>query len=322
MVVGCGRSGTTLLTVMLDSHPALAMPAETGGFVLEFCGVPVRSSRPAPLLPAVDAEPGAPLGSAAVASMLDELERWDRYRLWGLDRRAVHAAVEASAARTRVDVIRAVYRSYAASQGKDRYGDKTPNHVLHMHTLSRLFPEAVFVHLVRDGRSVALALQEMSFGPSTASQAATYWAQRVNMGRNAGRALGPNRYVEVRYEDLISEPERELRRIVACCGLDFEPAMLRYDQAVQRQLRMSPAPQEDRSLTLPLTSGLRDWRTQMPDADVAAFEMLAGRTLRHFGYYTSAPATKRLAHPHASLRAAGEAARWYCRTLTGRQPVW
>ena len=355
LIVGCGRSGTTLLTVMLDSHPDLAIPAETGGFVLEFCGVRVRSGdrparrsarsahgaaqvpggalRAATLEPwaASHAEPHRPdtvtkvsgaYDDDTIRRLLDEMERWDRYRWWGIDRESAVSGIRSAGARSRTDVVRGVYAEYARSQGKHRYGDKTPNHVLHMTTLADLFPEAVFVHLVRDGRSVALALRDTSFGPRTITEAATYWTQRVNAGRAAGHALGERRYLEVRYEDLVADPERSLRRITALIDLDFDPRMLDYAAAANRQLDMSPKPAEDRSLSLPLTPGLRDWRASMPPPDAAAFELLAGRTLRRHGYPLSGSPVRHGASPQVSVPAALHALRWHGRSLAGRLPTW
>ncbi|MDA8269778.1 MAG: sulfotransferase [Actinomycetota bacterium] len=355
LIVGCGRSGTTLLTVMLDSHPDLAIPAETGGFVLEFCGVHVRSdgrttprsalgTDGAPAGPASDAGSGSPefgiattirpsevdagaesskhYDDATIGTLLDELERWDRYRWWGIDREQAMAGMRSAGVCSRTDVVRGIYAEYARNQGKHRYGDKTPNHVLHMTTLADLFPEAVFVHLVRDGRSVALALRDTSFGPRTITETATYWAQRVNAGRAAGHALGDRRYIEIRYEDLVADPERALRQITARIDLDFDPAMLDYAAAATRQLDMSPKPAEDRSLAMPLTRGLRDWRTGMSPADAAAFELLAGRTLRRHGYPLSGSPIRLGAHVQASVPAVLHALRWHGRALAGRLPTW
>lgn len=274
---------------MLDSHPDLAVPAESGGMILQFChGLPVNGHPDRLSWPPVETATG-PHDEEAVSEMVEHLALSHRYQAWRLDPAAVvHHAVSAGAA-SRADVIRAVYAVYARAQGKGRYADKTPGHGLHLARLSELFPEAVFVHVVRDGRDVALSMVEMSWGPTDLPEAALHWADRVTRTRQAGTTLGPGRYLEVFYEDLIIDPVSVLTRVCVHAGLEYDPRMLDYRPAAGRQLAMSPAPHEDRNLTRPLTAGLRDWRTEMAPDDVATFEALVGPVLEELGYATRVP---------------------------------
>ena len=61
--------------------------------------------------------------------------------------------------------LRAFYRGYAAARGKTRYGDKTPMHATDIDVLSRVLPEARFIHIIRDGRDVAASLRGLPFAP-------------------------------------------------------------------------------------------------------------------------------------------------------------
>ncbi len=287
-VVGCGRSGTTLLAVMLDSHPELAVPGETAGFMLRFClrhesfgSLSDPHSRPVGMVPQ---EHPHRFDRGEVLAMLDELSESHRFRRWGIDPELVVTEVLVTEASRRPDVMRAIYHLYARLQGKELCGDKTPDHVLHMPRLAELFPEARFVHLIRDGRDVALAMRDTSWAPKTANEAASYWIQRVEQGREDGSRLGSERYLEVRYEDLVLSPGPVLHRVCTFLGIAFHPAMLDYTSAADRQLQMSPAPEEDASLRRSVTPGLRDWRTQMEPEDVAEFERVAGNLLFELGY--------------------------------------
>lgn len=289
-VVGAGRSGTTLLTVLLDSHPQLAVPGESGGFIFRFClgrdswnphGDPVDD----PALAQDAIAPAAePYDRATLTELVGQLNHEHRFRRWELSQPQLIELAIASQVATRTDVIRCCYSLYAKAQGKTRYADKTPDHVVHMHTLTALFPEARFAHLIRDGRDVALALKDTSWGAKDPADAARYWQQRVTAGAEAGRELGPSRYIELRYESLIADPEPEVQRLCTFASLEYDPVMLDHAAAARRQLNMSPVADEDTSLLRPITSGLRDWRQQMPAADVAAFEAVAGDTLARFGY--------------------------------------
>ncbi|HEY3017702.1 MAG TPA: sulfotransferase, partial [Gaiellaceae bacterium] len=185
--------------------------------------------------------------------------------------------------------IATVYAVYAEEQGKQRWGDKTPMYMQNLRLLDRLFPDALFVHLIRDGRDAATSFLAMPEGlmtetwmqPHTASGFACQWRAEVRAARRLGRRVGGERYLEVRYEDLVADVESGLRRICAFAGLPHEPAMADYAGNVD----VSAKPHQQ-SLSRPPTPGLRDWRTQMAPVDVAAFEHVAGDLLHELGYET------------------------------------
>jgi hypothetical protein len=184
------------------------------------------------------------------------------------------------------EAIRRIYASYASRRGKPRYGDKTPNQVVHIHLLARTLPEARFVHVIRDGRDSTLSYLDADFGPSTVAEAAVYWRRFVEAGRRAGRELGHGRYREVRYEELVAAPERELRALSGFCGLAYDEAMLDYPERADELVG-----KVHHNLALAPTSGMRDWRRDMSRADVALFEALAGDLLDELGYERAFPRT-------------------------------
>jgi hypothetical protein len=239
-VVGCSRSGTTLLRAFLDAHPLLAVPSESH-FALAPDSRTVRRA----------------------------LRREPWFALWGIaapDLRGLGGA----------DAVRALFAAYAAAHGKPRYADKTPHYVSHLPALADRFPEARFVHVVRDGRDVALSLLEVPWGPDDVEGAALHWRRRVLEGRDSG--LGAERYREVRYEALVADPEPELRALVAWLELPYDPTML------ERRPLAVPYPEHHRRLALAPTPGLRDWRRDMSAADAARFEAVAGDALAELGY--------------------------------------
>jgi hypothetical protein len=263
LILGVRRSGTTLLRVMLDRHSQLAVPDETY-FVPQLADRHLRRIDP--------------------DRFLDDVRRvvdWDI----PLDkvRARLHDGIPIGAA------IGAVYAVYAEERGKARWGDKTPMYMQNLRLLERLFPDALFVHLIRDGRDAATSFLAMPRGivtetwmhPRTPADFACQWRTEVAAARRLGRRVG-TRYLEVRYEELVAEVESVLRRICELAGLAYEPAMADYVGSVD----VSAKPHQQ-SLKQPLTKGLRDWRTQMPPSDVAAFEHVAGDLLHELGYETS-----------------------------------
>ena len=273
LIVGCGRSGTTLLRNILDTHSKLAVAHEA-----HFLAPMAR-----------DREKYVTAGSLDIDAFLTDLFADPNFRRQGLDEADLRRALESENPADFSAAVRVVYAGYArAHGGKPYYGDKTPGYVKHIPLLARLFPEASFIHIIRDGRDVALAyIERDEWGPRTVSEAALYWDGRVREGRMAGERLGASRYLEIKYEDLVEHPEEVLVRICDFLGLEFEPGMLSFHEKGDRFAATTATPEAFTKLALPVTRGLRDWRAQMDRADVALFEALAGDLIGELGYQPS-----------------------------------
>ena len=259
IVLGVGRSGTTLLRVMLDRNSELAIPYESF-FVLPLAR---RHGR----RPKLD-------------EFLEDLDRFYQLYEWGISREDVRPRLREGM--TTGEAIAAVFEVYAEREGKPRWGDKTPLYMQHLPLIERLFPAAVWVHLVRDGRDAALSFLSLPEGfsgktwalPRTAAQFAARWRTEILAARRLGGS-----YLELRYEDLVADPERELRRVCDHASLPWEPGML--DHTGVSEVAKMP---EHRNIAKPPTTGLRDWRSEMSREDALAFEGVAGDVLRGAGY--------------------------------------
>jgi hypothetical protein len=267
-IVARGRSGTTLLRAMLDSHPDMAVPNESH-FVVQ---VAKRRAR---------YEPEGRLDLPRFTR--DLLGHW-AFRRWELPDDEVLEAFRADPPADVPAAVRTVYRAYARHHGKGRFADKTPSYVLNVGLLAATFPDARFVHMIRDGRDVALSYLDTDFGSRTLGQAALYWDRFVRAGRRAGARLGPDRYLEVRYEDLVAEPEPVLKELCVFVGLDFDERMLRFHERADELVPTLSHNEHHRNLYKPLTAGLRDWRRDLAPRDAAVFEVLAGELLDELGY--------------------------------------
>lgn len=210
-------------------------------------------------------------------------------RRLGLDPAELHELLAVPPADDYSDAVRRIFATYASRRDKDRYGDKMPGYVLHVALLARLFPEARFIHIIRDGRDVALSLTDLWFARQGVGEAALFWKRRVRAGRTAGRRLGPERYREVRYEDLIADPRPVVGALCEFADLAFEPGMLEFFHRGDEVVARTGKPELHQGLLLPPTTGLRDWRSQMGDDDVAMFEAVAGDLLSELGYERAVP---------------------------------
>jgi hypothetical protein len=319
-VVARGRSGTTLLRAMLDAHPAMAIPNESH-FVVQLARHRGRYERDG--------------GFDLAAFTRDVLDHW-AFRRWGLPDDEVRAALAADRPADVAAGVRSLFATYARHHGKTRYGDKTPSYVLNVGLLAATFPESRFVHLIRDGRDVALSYRDTDFGSKTLGQSALAWDRFVRAGRAAGVRLGPDRYREIRYEDLVADPERVLTELCGFVGLDYDERMLRYHERADRLVPSLSHNAHHQNLYKPPTAGLRDWRRDLAPNEVALFETLAGDLLDELGYERAARtpgAVVRLAAArarvatqlrriaHGSRVRARKARRWLMRFLPHRVPA-
>jgi Sulfotransferase family len=277
-VVGCPRSGTTMLRRIVDAHPEIAMLPETHWI---------------PRL----ARNGVGIGPDG--NVTDELVDWlvgyFRFPRMKLDPAEVRALVEPGA--TYPEFVAALFDLYGRKRGKRLVAEKTPNYVAEIPTLHALFPRARFVHLVRDGRDVCLSVLSWerkaedfarrlrTWREDPLATAALWWKAFVTLGCEDGAELGADRYVEVRYEALVSRPERECRRLCSFLEVDYDDRMPRFHEG---RTRSEPGLSAKRAW-LPITPGLRDWRTQLAYEDVEVFEAATGDLLDELGYERAVP---------------------------------
>jgi hypothetical protein len=303
-VVGCPRSGTTLLRLMLDAHPDLAIPPESH-FIPLVARVRRRYERPE----GFDAE-----------RMARDVFRGIRFRDWGLAEEAVLAEIRATRPSDLAGAAEAFFVAYARSRGKIRWGDKTPGYSLEMPLIASLYPSARFVHLVRDGRDVALSLMEVPRHPRSLAEAAEAWAHRIRVARRDAPSLG-DRYLEVRYEDLVDDPETTVKLVAVHCDLPFAKAMLDHH-------RDDPADRvpgrnwgHHANLARPPTKGLRDWRRTMAEADQRLVEAIAGAELSALGYERRFPVVPAATRLRAAAGVAIDRARHAARALRVRAAI-
>ncbi len=288
-IVGVGRSGTTMLRLMLDAHPDLAIPPETH-FVPDL----------------IDTIDGGASPEQAVETMT-AVRQWGDLHTDPADVVALWKQLDSFESGP---ALRAFYEMYAERQGKPRYGEKTPAYVKNMIKIEGAMPEARFIHVIRDGRDVALSRWKRTLGdkaPAPASQVAETWQRRIRRAQRHGRKV--SNYLELRYEDLVTDTEPNLRRIAEFLELPWNPVMLTYyEHAAERMSEMArdlPAiegkptrPGEERMQAHAMTqkppdpSAMYRWKEKMSPEDVAAFDAAAGELLEDLGYEVGAQMTE------------------------------
>ena len=265
-VVGAQRSGTTMLRLMLNNHPCLAVPFESGF-------IPVFFRRLG--------EYGDLAQPANAARLLQDICRHPKVEKGRLVPDA--GAVLSRRIATYRDLVDAIFSEYAQRKGKRRWGDKTPAYITELEILLQIFPSCRLIHMVRDGRDVALSLGGISWGSRHIPRVAEDWRWKTVVAHKIGAVLG-ERFLEVRFEDVITDPERELHRICDFLGETFDPAVLQYAENAETEMPADSMQWHRTSTTPPDPEKVYEWKRRMPVADRILFEAVAGDALELFGY--------------------------------------
>lgn len=251
IIGGCGRSGTTLLRAMLNAHNRIAIGPETG----VFCGATCR-----------------PQLAADLQLPLDVVER-DYRRSCCLG-----------------EFVELLMQRTLQKARKERWGEKSPCNVRCLKTIFQFFPQARFIHMVRDGRDVVASLrthpkycwrngERVPTGicnPWTACVAR--WVNDVNAGLPW---RGDDRYLEVRYERLAAEPEETLRGVLNWLGEDWDDAVINFYESHDERGSDVANPGVMRPV---YGSALDRWRKELTEEAISAFNVDAVALLMRLGY--------------------------------------
>lgn len=287
-VLGSPRSGTTLLYHMLLS---------AGGFAV------YRSE--SKVFDLIAPRFGSLRAAKNRGKMLD---LWFQTRMFGVsevDPEKFRAEVM-SDCHTAGAFLRIFMEDISRAQNVDRWAECTPEHLLYVPWIRRELPDAQFIHIIRDGRDVALSLQKQGWVqpfPWDKDQslivAGIFWEWIVGKGREFGRAPGPD-YIEVRYEDLMAEPRSALARLGQFINHD-----LNYDRI--QQVAIGSVNEPNTSFTSEVQKGgfqpVGRWRNSFSSGDLAAFEGAIGPFLKESGYPLEATEKPRKAGALKRMRA-------------------
>lgn len=261
-VVGTMRSGSTLFRLILDAHPRIAISEETGF-----------------------------MGGLAAAK---QIPNWTRGRGWyerlGFSEQEFDARLR--------DFYAGMFERHARSQGKQRWGEKTPFHARHIAQMAAVFPDSVFVAIVRHPGAVVHSLVEKFH--YEAPDAATYWDSTNKEILRRGIELPDDRFALVRYEDLVEHPRETLQELVDFLGEPWSEDLLRHNdvQAARGTPRVSAGSTRTRDAIS--TDLAHRWADSLGEGHRGMLESAAGPLARFLGYEPDEPgAPGALVPPHA-----------------------
>ncbi|HEY1300262.1 MAG TPA: sulfotransferase [Stellaceae bacterium] len=290
-IVGSGRSGTTLLRMILASHSRLTIPPETW-FMLPL----LRRLEPTALLTPADVE--------FTVETITGHYRWPDMRLPTAEFRRRIEQFERPALR---DIVEVIYREHARRDNKPRWGDKTPGYIEIVPQLVQMFPGSRFIHLCRDGRDVAKSFQQQGwYGPWLHANFFE-WNEAWDYRERWNGTVFAQNILDVRYEELTLETEQTVQRICAFLDEKFEPQMLAWQSRVEDLIPAREVPIHDKLRRAPVAADVGRWRREMTVREQFVSEAFIGPRLRRAGY------ERRFESPF--WRPVFAAVRWYCAAL-------
>ncbi|MBB6350532.1 sulfotransferase family protein [Nonomuraea muscovyensis] len=274
-VVGCPRSGTTMLQLMLHSHPRIAVPPETRFLI------PAYMRR-------------RTFGDMRLAQRRRALAEWvagdrtTKFKELKIDQDDyVRQAVEGPGSLG--SVLGTTFRMYADRFDKARWGDKRPSYVKQVDYLLRMFPDAQFIHLIRDGRDCVSSLKEMPWYTHNSFHAVSTWAEAIDAGVRLRKTMPEDSYYELRYEDLTDDPSTELKKLCLFLEEDFDPAMVSPREAAA--VAVPPHKVWHSNTHGDVTrSRVGSWANRLDAWEISLCEQVLGERLEANGYeLTGAP---------------------------------
>jgi hypothetical protein len=288
-IVGSGRSGSTLLRVIMASHSRLSIPPETW-YLLR---LPDTLSFDRPLTPEETHQ---------VIRIMTNHYRWPDMKLDAQEFR--RKVLERHNPFLR-DVVEIVYRAHLERDRKVRWGDKTPGYIEIVPRLAKLFPGARFIHFIRDGRDVAKSFQDKGWYGRWLHANAREWIEAMDFSERWARSDVSNQILDVHYEDLVLDTEKTVRRICNFLGEEFEPQMLLWQKKADQLVPAREAHIHEKLKQMPDAANVHRWKREMSAREIFVAEAFMGDQLRARGY--------ELHFRSALYMPAFGLTRWYCR---------
>lgn len=266
------RSGTTLLSMMLGAHPDMAVPLSTTGMWYSFyrqLNTVYNNLRTVP----------------DIERLIDDVMAHERVKLWRapLNRERILARSRPSQYES---IIESFHQEFARLRNKSYWANIDIATLDDMHIAHTLFNDAKFVHIVRDGRDVALSHQAVPFGAGNIAECAEAWLTRVRQNLRMGALLGPSQYLAIKYEDLVAAPERTLGYLCDFLGIEYSENMLSYYQSIDNNIPKYKQWMWPKLKKPPQKNNIYKWKKDMTLNRRIVFENIAAPLLKELGYET------------------------------------
>lgn len=260
-----------MLRLMLNQHTAVRIPSEAW-----FIG---------------DLMDRLPLEGELSDKHLEEASRiilsHDRWKDWHCTDDVLHEALDMVRGGTLAELIDQIFRTCAHMESKPIWGEKSPRHSYYVRQIAKVFPNARFIHLVRDPRDVCTSMLNRNWYEGSVRRCAMCWNGMVESAMRA-KEFGRKGYLQIAFEDLVSQQEGSLRTICTFLEIEYEPQMLGYSGAVDKEIQDWEQGIHAKLKSSPDTSEIGKWKT-LKFWQILIIESMTGKHLKEAGYQLSCP---------------------------------
>lgn len=281
-IIGNPRSGTTLLRLMLTCHKHIVIPPECG-FALWLRETYKNWKTSDDIL---------------LNRFIYDLMHCKKIETWQMNENTLHEFLKTKSPSSYTQAVSSVYEYYGISKGKHakRWGDKNNYYLDHILTIKEMFPDACFVHIVRDGRDVACSYKELGkkkigaiYAPRLPDQIeaiAREWKGNMDTINGSFESIGWDHVYEIRFEDILKTPSEHLKKLCEQIAEPYDPAMLEYHR-MNRKHQLEPEgfmKWKEKTFEPPNIKAAEKYKTILTTEELRVFEKIAGKYLKHYGY--------------------------------------
>ncbi len=278
-IVGNPRSGTTLLRLMLTSHKNIVIPPECGFAIWYY-------------------EKYKKWNPSFLNYFIDDLMRAKKIETWKLDKNEITRYLMSRLPTSYPDLVSSIYE-YFGSKNKvyfKRWGDKNNFYLNHIQTIKEMFPNAIFLHIVRDGRDIACSyknLMKMRINskyapnlPSNVEEIAQQWKENLSIINEAFKKIDWENVYEIRFEDLVRNTKSTLELICGRINENYDPQMLEYYR-FNREKKLEPVVflnWKIKTIEAPDITVIGKYKKELDINEILQFNKICRRHLKHYGY--------------------------------------
>ena len=268
-IFGSPRSGTSLLSRMLDSHESLVVPNESLIFKMFSSSL---------------ASYGDLSQLLNQKKLLNDILATRIIRYWS-PTPTFEEVLPLIKQPGFAGVVEALICSRAPEKELVAWGEKSPGHVFYWANIKAAYPNAKVIHIVRDGRDVASSIINARMGPKTYFAAANMWCDYLDGIQAIKQDCAAEDFIEIRYEDLLLEPKQNLQKICDTLNVDYSDNMLKF---FEKNASYQTDATNLENLNKPLISSNKEkWRKNLTEQDLQEFETVASKHLSLYGFETA-----------------------------------
>jgi hypothetical protein len=271
---GCGRSGTTFLGSLLSSHIRCVATPESPFKIdlLRYCSLETTKNY---------------LSNESIKSFLSKNFYFNTWNI-SFDNCDIHHNLnqenrdQTSCNKIMIELVKNYVRKFHCEKNFQYWIDHTPNNIMYAVSLLEQFPNAKFIHIVRDGRAVAASVIPLDWGPNTVSKATRWWLTSLSYGLSLEKKIAPEKILRVSYESLVLNTAKTMDKIADFLNLSFsdqylqeKPSLLVTSYTRNQHSLVNQKPNADR---------VYSWKYELSSREIELFEYYTGDILCYLGY--------------------------------------